>query len=150
VASRNPAIASAAPAVHTVPGRLSRVVVVRLKYNTDVLDGLKTAVANEKIKNAVILSGAGSLIGYRVHVVSNVTFPPTEAFMKQAGPYDLLTTTGYVINGRVHAHITVSDTQKAIGGHLEPGTKVFTFVIITLGVLDEGTSLDRFDDANWR
>jgi len=61
----------------------------------------------------------------------------------------LLTTTGYVIDGRVHAHISFSDTQKTLGGHLEPGTRVFTFAILTLGVLEEPASLQRFDDYTW-
>jgi predicted DNA-binding protein with PD1-like motif len=125
------------------------VVVVRLRNGIDVLEGLKTAVAQEKIKNAVILSGAGSLTSYHVHVVSNTAFPPANAFFKGAGPYDLLTTTGYVIDGRVHAHISFSDTQKTLGGHLEPGTRVFTFAILTLGVLEESASLQRFDDYAW-
>ena len=148
--SRSGAVEAAVPAVHTVSGHFTRVVVVRLKNNVDMLEGLKTAVAREKIKNAVILSGAGSLVSYHVHVVSNTSFPPTNAFTQGAGPYDLLTTTGYIINGRIHAHITFSDTQKALGGHLEPGTRVFTFAVIALGVLDEGTSLERFDDYSWR
>jgi len=139
----------AAPPVHTISSRFSRVVVVRLKRDADLLDGLKTAVAQEKIKNAVILSGAGSLTSYRVHVVSNTVFPPTNAFFQGAGPYDLLTTTGYIIDGRVHAHIAFSNTEKTLGGHLEPGTRVFTFAIITLGVLADPASLQRFDDYTW-
>jgi predicted DNA-binding protein with PD1-like motif len=102
---------TAASAVHTVSSRFSRVVVVRLRNDADLLEGLKTAVAREKIKNAVILSGAGSLTSYHVHVVSNTVFPPTNAFFKGTGPYDLLTTTGYIIDGRVHAHISFSDTH---------------------------------------
>ena len=140
---------AAAPPVYTVSSRFSRVVVVRLRNDADLLDGLKTAVAREKIKNAVILSGAGSLTSYHVHVVSNTVFPPTNAFIRGTGPYDLLTTTGYVIDGRVHAHISFSDTQKTLGGHLEPGTRVFTFAILTLGVLEEPASLQRFDDYTW-
>jgi predicted DNA-binding protein with PD1-like motif len=62
----------------------------------------------------------------------------------------LLTTTGYIIDGRVHAHISFSDTQKTLSGHLEPGTRVFTFAILTLGVLEEPASLQRFDDYTWR
>jgi predicted DNA-binding protein with PD1-like motif len=141
---------TAASAVHTVSSRFSRVVVVRLGNDADLLEGLKTAVAREKIKNAVILSGAGSLTSYHVHVVSNTVFPPTNAFFQGTGPYDLLTTTGYIIDGRVHAHISFSDTQKTLGGHLEPGTRVFTFAILTLGVLEEPASLQRFDDYTWR
>jgi predicted DNA-binding protein with PD1-like motif len=49
------------------------------------------------------------------------------------------------MDGRVHAHIIFSNQEKAMGGHLEPGTTVFTFAIITLGVLDDKTSLAGFD-----
>jgi predicted DNA-binding protein with PD1-like motif len=139
----------AAPSVHILSSRFSRVVVVRLKFDADLLEGLKTAVAQEKIKNAVILSGAGSLTSYHVHVVSNTVFPPTSAFFQGSGPYDLLNATGYILNGRIHAHITFSNTEKTLGGHLEPGTRVFTFAILTLGVLAEPVSLDRFDDSTW-
>jgi uncharacterized protein len=51
--------------------------------------------------------------------------------------------TGYVIEGRVHAHITIVNTERAFGGHLEPGTKVFTFAVVTLAELDAGASLAR-------
>jgi hypothetical protein len=36
-----------------------------------------------------------------------------------------------------------------LGGHLEPGTTVFTFAIITLGVLEDGVDLTRFDEPGW-
>jgi predicted DNA-binding protein with PD1-like motif len=140
----------AVPEVHTISSHFTRIVVVRLKNRADMLEGLREAVAREKIHNAVFLSGAGSLVSYHVHVVSNTTLPATEAFFKGEGPFDLLTTTGYVIDGRVHAHIAFSNTEKTLGGHLEPGTRVFTFAIITLGVLEEGASLKRLDDQTWR
>jgi predicted DNA-binding protein with PD1-like motif len=136
--------------VHTMTSQFKRVVVVRMKNQVDMLQGLSDAVARAKIKNAVILSGAGSLVSYHVHVVSNTTLPATEAFFKGEGPFDLIATTGYVIDGRVHCHITFSNTEKAVGGHLEPGTRVFTFAIITLGVLDEGARLTGMDDQTWR
>jgi hypothetical protein len=34
--------------------------------------------------------------------------------------------------------ITLANPDKACGGHLEPGTNVFTFAIVTLGVLGDG------------
>ncbi len=149
-ASANPAEEAGAPDALTRTAEFKRIVVVRMKNQVDMLQGLRDAVAREKIKNAVILSGAGSLVSYHVHVVSNTTLPATEAFFKEDGPFDLLTTTGYIIDGRVHAHISFSNTQKAMGGHLESGTRVFTFAIVTLGVLDDATSLKRFDDQTWR
>ena len=139
-----------APGVYTTTSQFKRIVVVRMKNQVDMLQGLRDAVAREKITNAVILSGAGSLVSYHVHVVSNTTLPATEAFFQEEGPFDLLTANGYIIDGRVHCHISFANTQKAMGGHLEPGTRVFTFAIITLGVLDEGASLKRMDDQTWR
>jgi predicted DNA-binding protein with PD1-like motif len=142
--------ASSVPDTFTTSTQFKRVVVVRMKNQVEILQGLRDAVAREKIKNAVILSGAGSLVSFHVHVVSNTTLPATEAFTRGEGPYDLLTTTGYIIDGRVHCHISFADPQKALGGHLEPGTRVFTFAIITLGVLEDGVSLKRMDDQTWR
>ena len=141
--------ASPAPVAHTISSNFSRVVVVRLKNGTDLLKGLQKAVEKEKIKNAVILSGIGSLTDYHVHTVDNRTFPPKSVFMKDDVPVDLLNVNGYVIDGRIHCHITFTTDKKALGGHLEPGSKAFTFAIITLGVLDEPVSLERVDDYTW-
>ena len=62
----------------------------------------------------------------------------------------LTAVTGYVVNGRVHAHVTFSDDQRALAGHLEPGTRTFTFVIVTLGVFGDEVDLERIDDKSWR
>lgn len=139
-----------APAVYTQESQVQRIVVVRLKYGTDMLEGLKEAVEKEKIKNAVVLSGFGSVTSYHVHVVGNTTFPPKDIFTKTNGPYDLLTVSGLIMNGRVHAHITLATPEKVIGGHLEPGTSVFTFTNISLAVLSDSLDLSRNDDWNWR
>jgi len=141
----NAVTSQSAPAIQTINANITQVVVLRLRYGQDLLDALKAAVAAQGIKNAVILSGIGSLTRYRVHVVDNTTFPPKEAFPEADGPQDLLNVNGYVMDGRVHAHVTFSNQEKALGGHLEPGTKVFTFAIITLGILDDKTSLAGLD-----
>jgi len=138
------------PDVVTVPSDIKRVIVVRLKYQTDLLKGLEDAVKNQHIKNAVILSGVGSVTSYRVHAVNNTTLPAKLAYSQHDGPMDLIAVNGYVLGGRIHAHITMTDNQKAFGGHLHEGTKVFTFAIVTLGLLDDDIDLSRFDDDNWR
>ncbi|MHC4539025.1 MAG: PCC domain-containing protein, partial [Planctomycetota bacterium] len=57
---------------------------------------------------------------------------------------------GYVIDGRVHAHVTLADDDKAFGGHLEKGTNVFTFAVITVGVFSDEIDLSRVDDKTYR
>jgi predicted DNA-binding protein with PD1-like motif len=138
------------PDVFTAGSAFQKVVVTRFKYQTDILEGLRETVEMENIKNAVILSGIGSVYSYHVHSVDNATFPPKNVFMKKDDPMDLLSVNGYVLNGRVHAHISLSNEEYATGGHLEPGTKVFTFCIITLGILDNDLQIERFDDATLR
>jgi predicted DNA-binding protein with PD1-like motif len=57
---------------------------------------------------------------------------------------------GYIVNGKIHCHITmaVGDKGMAVSGHLEPGTEILTFAIVTVGVLDK--PLGRVDDQTYR
>lgn len=73
----------------------------------------------------------------RAERLGNNTFPTKNVFFRAEEPQDLLNVNGYVIDSRIHAHITFSDEENALGGHLESGTRVFTFAIITLGILEE-------------
>jgi predicted DNA-binding protein with PD1-like motif len=139
------------PEVYAIAGRFERVLILRFKYQADLLAGLESMVKQHKIRNAVILAGAGSLRGYHVHTVTNRTFPSKNIYTRDpTAPADIVSMNGYVVDGRVHAHITLTDTEKAFGGHLEPGTEVFTFAVVTLGVLAEGMDLKRVDDKTYR
>jgi len=139
------------PDVYAINGQFERIVVLRFKYQTDLLAGLNKMVKEQKIRNAVILAGAGSLRGYHIHSVSNRTFPSKNIFVKDpTAPADLVSMNGYVMDGRVHAHVSLAYDDKALGGHLEPGTEVFTFAIVTLGVFRDGIDLSKLDDKNYR
>jgi predicted DNA-binding protein with PD1-like motif len=132
-------------------GQFKRVLVLRFKYQTDLLAGLEEMVRVHQVRNAVILSGIGSVTNYHVHAVSNRTFPSKNIYTLDTDtPADVIGMNGYVIGGRVHAHMTLADSDKAFGGHLEPGTNVFTFAIVTLGELSDDMEIDRFDDKTWR
>jgi predicted DNA-binding protein with PD1-like motif len=138
------------PDVYSITGHFDRIVVLRLKYKTDLLAGLEKMVKQENIRNGVILAAAGSVRGYQVHVVSNRTMPSEITFIKNpTQPADLISMNGYVINGRLHPHITLALPDKVIGGHLEPGTEVFTFAVVTIGVMNDA-DFRRLDDKNNR
>lgn len=139
------------PEVYTLSANLQRVVVLRFKFGADLLDGLQRMVKEEKIRNAVILSGFGSVRNYQVHQVGNRDLPPKDVFVKNpSAPADIVSMSGVVTEGRVHPHITLANADKAFGGHLEPGTNVFTFAVVTLGVLDDKVDLSKVDDWNNR
>ena len=131
--------------------KFERVVIVRFKNQADLLAGLEKHVWEQKIQNAVILNGIGSALAAHYHVVSNREFPSKNLF--QENPQlsaDIVNVSGFVIKGKIHAHITFADPEKAFGGHLEPRTRVFTFAVVTLGVLPDAIDMGRFDDKNWR
>jgi len=140
----------AVPPTVTFTSSFKRIVIARLKYQTDVLDGLNEAIRREGIRSAVILSGIGSLVSYHLHSVSNTTFPSQNVFYKGEGPWDLTAANGYVIDGRLHCHLTITNEKNALAGHLEPGTRAFTFVIVTFGVFGDEVDLSRLDDKEWR
>ncbi len=139
------------PDALAMSGHFERIVILRFKFGADLLAGFENMVKQEKIHNAVILSALGSVRGYQVHEVSNRDFPSKDMFVKDpTAPADLIGMNGFVIDGRVHAHITLANPEKAFGGHLEPGTSVFTFAVVALGVLEPGVDLRRVDDKTYR
>lgn len=132
-------------------GRFERVLVLRFKYQADLLAGLERLVRQHGVRNAVILSGIGSVRNYHIHAVSNRTFPSENVYTKDTeSPADIVSINGYVIDGRVHAHLTLADSERAFGGHLEPQTHVFTFAVVTLAELSAEADLSRFDDKTYR
>ncbi len=138
------------PDAYALSGQFERIVVMRMKFKTDLLAGLQAMTKKEGIRNGVILSGVGSLRGYHVHQVHNRDFPTINIFTNRPDtPADLVGMNGYIVNGVVHAHMTLGTGDRAIAGHLEPGTEVFTYVIVTVGVMN-GTDLGKVDDKTYR
>ena len=138
------------PDAYALSGNFSKVVVLRFKYQADLLAGIENMVKQEKIRNGVILAGAGSVRNYQIHSVSNRTFPSKNTYVKNpTAPADIISMNGYIIDGKIHAHMTMANADKAFGGHLEPGTNVFTFAIVTIGVMND-VDLSRVDDKTYR
>lgn len=138
------------PDAYALTGHFDRIVVMRFKFKTKLLDGMEKMVAQEHIRNGVILSAIGSVRGFAVHQVSTRDFPSNDSYTKYpTTPADLVSMNGYVIDGRIHAHVTFATPDKVIAGHLERETEVFTFVIVTVGVMN-GTDLNKVDDETYR
>jgi predicted DNA-binding protein with PD1-like motif len=124
----------------------SRVIVLRLDTDDDILQGLNHAVAQHGIHHAMITGAIGSVKRYHFHVVSTAEMPPQDDFVRVNHPADIVGLTGFVLDGRVHAHITFSDAARAVGGHLEEGCQVLAFCLITLTEVPE---LDLTEADRW-
>jgi predicted DNA-binding protein with PD1-like motif len=141
---------SAVPDAYALTGHFDRIVVIRCKYGANLLEGMKRVVKEQNIQNGVILSAIGSLRGYEVHQVSSRDFPSQDTFEKNPmQPVDLVSMNGYVIRGRIHAHMTLATPDHVIAGHVEEGNEVYTFAVVTIGVMND-TDLDNIDDKTYR
>ncbi len=129
----------------TQGAKWSHVVLVRLDTGDDVLRSIQKAVEDHGIRQGVILSGVGSLNRYHVHVVETPRLPPRDRFVRGEGPFDITGLSGLILDGRVHAHITFSNGERTLGGHVEEGCHILTFgVVILAEVLDADlTDWDR-------
>ena len=143
----NPAV----PDVYTGSGQFERIVVMRMKYGTDLLADIEKAVADEHIQNGVILSGIGSVRGFKMHQMANRDLPTKNIFTTEATTQgDLDSINGYIIDGKVHAHIVLGiNPDRTMAGHLERGTEVFSYAVVTVGVL-KGVDLSRVEDKGYR
>lgn len=133
----------------TLTTGFERIEVIHMPPGTDMLEGFREAIEEKGIKNGVILAGIGSVTDYHYHVVTSKTLPPDEEFPKASVAMDLTSLQGYILDGRVHAHMTLSDENSVIGGHVEPGTKALTFFVITVGVLPDSIDISRIDRTNY-
>ena len=88
------------PDVYSVATKFERIEVVRMRPGTDMLEGLNKFIQREGVKNAVILTGIGSVTDYHYHVVSDKNLPPAEEYPKASVPMDLTSAQGYILNGR--------------------------------------------------
>jgi len=115
---------------------IKNLIFVRLNPGDDVLMSLEEAAKTHNINNAVILNGIGSASSYHFHVVGTPVNPPRNDFVKGENASDIVSITGIITEGRVHAHIVHSNSQVAFGGHLHHGVKALTFAIIMLAEVD--------------
>lgn len=130
--------------MHTQFFGATRFIALRLDPGDDLLLAMREAVQREGIQNGAILSGVGSLDRYHYHVVKTTNMPPGNTFVRGEGPFDILTVTGLVVNGEIHAHVAFSNAEQAMGGHIEEGCRVLTFAVIVMADA-QGADFTRWD-----
>jgi predicted DNA-binding protein with PD1-like motif len=61
------------------------------------------------------------------------------------GPLEINSVSGVIADGRLHAHISVSNGKGTYGGHLEPGSRILYLAEIVVAEIT-GLSLNRVPD----
>lgn len=119
-----------------------KIIVVRCDRGEDLLKSIEKAANDNSIVNGVIVSAIGTLERCRMHRVTSKGLPPEEEYVDIDGPLEVNSVSGIIANGKLHAHISVSDGKGTYGGHLEPGSPVLYLAEIVL-VEIVGASFNR-------
>jgi predicted DNA-binding protein with PD1-like motif len=116
-----------------------RIIVLNLERGEKLLENIRESLAEEGIKDAVVLSAIGSLQKVHFHRVSGMESSPVDEFVVIEKPMELASLQGVVIDGEPHFHMVTSDLEQTYTGHLEEDTTVLYLVEVTLAEL---TGLD--------
>ena len=111
-----------------------RTFILRLDRGDYVLESILELINKEGIRDAVVVSGIGSLDECVIHMVTGTEVPYQEYFKRWSNqPLELASLSGLIINGQPHLHTVVSDTVSACAGHLEKGCRILCLgeIVIT-------------------
>jgi predicted DNA-binding protein with PD1-like motif len=137
-------------------GKISDIVVMRLKRGDEIIESLKQACREYNIKNATIINMIGSLKGAKYY--DPVMNPNLKCGISYADPIFLecpvqfLGASGEIAHDgdelRIHVHATLADSSgNAYGGHLsEDGNQALNTIHIYIGIIegvDMGCELDE-------
>jgi len=127
--------------------KIGRVFILRLDPDDYLLESIVDLVSEENVKDAVVVSGIGTLDQYRVHLVMTTGFPPENRFEHwRDKPLELASISGVIANGEPHLHVVVSNSEKAYAGHLEKGCRVLYLAEIVIIEL-KSMNLNRVPNA---
>jgi len=116
------------------PVSRGRFVVVRLAPGEDLITGLHRARGQANAVAAAVVTCVGSLT--RV-VIRHANRPQGTPYL---GHFEITSLVGTVEAGGEHLHLTISDGEGRVsGGHLLPGSSVYTTAEIALVLFDDIT-----------
>jgi len=140
-------------------GKTGRILVARIKPNSDLIGSIYNLVVENDVRAGVILSGVGLLQKARLRNCKALPqqYPITDAnraFLTFERPLEILALSGNVAEAegkpRVHAHVTLSyvegDEARVVGGHMLEGCIVFGFAEIFVMEVEGADMRKEFDE----
>lgn len=138
------ALVSASPAA-TAPASTARHFALRLRPGQDLQKEIFAFAKRQNLQAAAIVTCVGSL------KTATVRFANQSEGTLLTGPFEIVSLVGAFTRDGGHLHIALSDGKGlTIGGHLMPGSAVFTTAEIVLVELDGlAFSREKDDDTTY-
>ncbi|MGC9064006.1 MAG: PPC domain-containing DNA-binding protein, partial [bacterium] len=81
----------------------------------------------------IVVSGVGSLLKARIHIVASNDFPPEDDFLDFDGPLEIVSLQGIIAKGEPHLHISIVNREfRSFSGHLEEGCLILSLCEIAI------------------
>lgn len=128
---------------------LGRVIVMNLGRGDLLLENIRDRMKEEGIKDAVLFGAVGSLQKLVYHLPTSMGPTSNDKFItvEGAGPIELGSLSGNVIDGEPHLHIVAQDKNGEYIGHLEEGTEVLFLGELIFAEI-KGLNIHRTQDEN--
>ena len=108
-----------------VSDRVGRTFVLKLVQGEYLLESIRQFIEEEKVENAVVLSGVATFDRSRLHMISTTDYPIyTHIDEKTDVPLEVVSVEGFICDGQPHLHCTISDKDSAYAGHLLEGCRI--------------------------
>jgi predicted DNA-binding protein with PD1-like motif len=115
---------------------------VELSRGDKVIESIESALKEVGVKNAVVVSGIGSLQKLKYHRPLDLAETANDEYLCIEAPLEVGSLAGSVIDGVGHFHIVPADLKQVHSGHLELESEVLYLMEVILAEL-EGCNLER-------
>ena len=103
----------------------TQVVTVGIAPGEMLLESIRQALADQGVRNGVVVSGIGTLKNLRMHYILHTDFPAADEIISIERPLELLSVSGVIADGQPHLHVVVScGRDEVYAGHLEDQSEV--------------------------
>ena len=110
----------------------------RVDRGEDLLRSIIKAIEDTKLSTGVVVSGVGSLLRARIHMVSSNDFPPKDDFLDFEGHLEIVSLQGIIADGQPHLHISIVNRDfKSFSGHLEEGCLILSICEVAIAKVDD-------------
>jgi predicted DNA-binding protein with PD1-like motif len=116
--------------------KIGRVFFIRIDEGDDVAECVDTFIRENKVVNAVVTSAIGTLSNAVIHYITTTDYPSSNNFTRlKDHPMELSSIDGLIVDGIAHLHTVISEGDRVMSGHLEPGCRsLYLFEMAVLEV----------------
>ena len=108
-----------------VSDRVGRTFILKLEQGEDLLEAIEQLIKEQRIENAVVVSGIATFDRSVLHQISGTDYPIEVYIDKKTDvPLEVAGVDGFICDGEPHIHATIADKTSAYGGHVLKGCRI--------------------------